>query len=26
MLAFDARSNSFKSKRNSFPNPRITAR
>lgn len=26
ILAFDAKSNSFKSKRNSFPNPRITAR
>lgn len=26
MLAFDAKSKSFKSKRNSFPNPRITAR
>lgn len=26
ILAFDAKSNSFKSKRNSFPSPRITAR
>lgn len=25
-LAFDAKSNSFRSKRNSFPNPRITSR
>lgn len=25
-LAFDAKSNNLKSKRNSFPNPRITAR
>lgn len=26
MLAFDAKSNSFKSKRNSFPSPRIKTR